>query len=408
MGVSARIRRVTKVKDGKKYHSFVVRYNHLGKPRQIWRAELEQAKDAARDACRKTANGQTLAEDVMNNGERLAYVRAKEALSEIAVPIDTVCREYAEAAKLLGSRASIMEASREWLKHHAVELPKISVNDAVEKIKAQSRTDNKSLARQHQLRVLLNRFAGKFGINVDAITPKMIADYLTGLLLADRSKKNHRDVIAYFNRWLVLHGYLAKGTDWLEGVQKYVGRKSGEIVIFTPEELSGLLKKADRRMIPFLTIGAFAGLRHAEIGRLDWSEIELSNKESYIEVREGKGKTKVRRLVPVTRNLKAWLLPYQKNAGRVCPFKNTPKQLVELAAAAKIEWKHNGLRHSCISYRVAQSGDLPRIADESGNSVQVIRTNYLRRVKPAAATEWFAIVPKKRARKRVKSGTKRH
>jgi hypothetical protein len=33
------------------------------------------------------------------------------------------------------------------------------------------------------------------------------------------------------------------------------------------------------------------------------------------------------------------------------------------------------------------------VADESGNSVYVIRTNYLRRVKPAVAAERFAIAP---------------
>jgi hypothetical protein len=42
---------------------------------------------------------------------------------------------------------------------------------------------------------------------------------------------------------------------------------------------------------------------------------------------------------------------------------------------------------------VAATGDQPRVADESGNSVTVIRQNYLRRVKPAEATKWFSIAP---------------
>lgn len=40
-----------------------------------------------------------------------------------------------------------------------------------------------------------------------------------------------------------------------------------------------------------------------------------------------------------------------------------------------------------------------RVADEAGNSPQVIRTNYLKRMSPAAAAEWFAISPQTKAGK---------
>jgi hypothetical protein len=33
------------------------------------------------------------------------------------------------------------------------------------------------------------------------------------------------------------------------------------------------------------------------------------------------------------------------------------------------------------------------VADESGNSPAIIKANYLRRVKPEAAAEWFSIRP---------------
>ena len=60
---------------------------------------------------------------------------------------------------------------------------------------------------------------------------------------------------------------------------------------------------------------------------------------------------------------------------------------------SKMKWKKNALRHSYISYRVAECGDVARVSDESGNSPAVVRTNYLKRVKPAQATEWFNIMP---------------
>jgi hypothetical protein len=64
-----------------------------------------------------------------------------------------------------------------------------------------------------------------------------------------------------------------------------------------------------------------------------------------------------------------------------------------------MEWKHNALRHTYISARVAECGDVPRVADEAGNSPYVIRTNYLKRMRPAAAAEWFAIQPEPKADK---------
>ena len=52
-------------------------------------------------------------------------------------------------------------------------------------------------------------------INVDAVTSDLISRHLAALNLAERTKKNHRDSVGFFNRWLVLRGYLAKGMDWL-------------------------------------------------------------------------------------------------------------------------------------------------------------------------------------------------
>ena len=100
-------------------------------------------------------------------------------------------------------------------------------------------------------------------------------------------------------------------------------------------------------------------------------------------------------------NLKAFLEQVEKKSGKVVSLVNTTKQLLKTAAdtadvqneVEALEWKHNALRHTNISARVAESGDVPRVADEAGNSPQVICKNYLKRMRPAAAEEWFAIQP---------------
>ena len=167
-----------------------------------------------------------------------------------------------------------------------------------------------------------------------------------------------------------------------------------------------MIAAADDGILPMIVIGGFAALRHAEIARLEWPDIDLD--EGFIEVKAENAKTDTRRIVPLKANLKAFLLPLAKKNGKVVSLVNTTKQLLKTAtktadAANEIkalEWKHNALRHTYISAHVAESSDVPRVADEAGNSLEVIRTNYLKRMRPAAATEWFAIEPEPKAGKK--------
>jgi len=393
-GVSVTIGRVKK--DGQKF--FRVLYREQGKRKQAWRSTFDAAKRAADDAIEVTLTGDASALK-LSAAERHTYLRAVEFVAPLNIPLDHAAREYAEMRMMLAGKATPIEACREWLERHAVELPKITVPAAVELMKTQAETDGKSDLRLKQLANVLDRFADNFNQEVHTLTTKLIAEYLTAMKLAERTRRNHRDVIGFFNRWLVLRGYLAKGTDWLEGVQNYSARKLGQISTYTADEMQRLVAAADDRILPMIVIGGFAGLRHAEIARLEWQDIDLE--EGFIEVKAENAKTDTRRIVPLKPNLKAFLEKVENKKGKVVTLVNTTKQLLKTAADTAdvkneieaLEWKHNALRHTYISARVAESGDVPRVADEAGNSPQVIRTNYLKRMRPAAAAEWFSLQP---------------
>jgi integrase len=366
---------------------------------------MAAAKTAIDDAIDKITEGQT---EVLNlkSADAHVFTRSRAILAggegetKIEKEIDEVVRGYADLYRLLAGRATPMEVIRDWLRRNAVALPKITVADAVTALKKQAESDGKSNDRQKQLVAALDAFAIAFNQEVHTLTPKMVADYLTALAFRERTKRNHRDTIGFFNRWLVLRGYLAKGTDWLEGVQNYTARKPGEISIYSADEMRRLIAAADKRILPLIVIGGFAGLRHAEITRLEWQDIDLE--DNFIEVKAQHAKTDTRRIVPLKANLKAFLQPLAKKSGKVITLVNTTKMLLKAATDTAdtekeikaMEWKHNALRHTYISARVAESGDVPRVADEAGNSPQVIRTNYLKRIRPAAAAEWFTIQPK--------------
>ena len=60
---------------------------------------------------------------------------------------------------------------------------------------------------------------------------------------------------------------------------------------------------------------------------------------------------------------------------------------------APFAWKHNALRHSFISYRVAETQDAAKVSLEAGNSPQMIFKHYRELVRPEAAKTWFNLMP---------------
>ena len=60
-------------------------------------------------------------------------------------------------------------------------------------------------------------------------------------------------------------------------------------------------------------------------------------------------------MVPISKNLAQWLRKHRKKSGPVWPQAQSymTRCYLVCAAAADVKWKHNALRHSYISYRVA-------------------------------------------------------
>jgi len=389
-GVTAKIRHTSKIKNEREYHSYIVEYILLGRRKQEWFSDLCAAKKAASDACIKISNGEQGVLQ-LNSQDRMIYLRAMDLLRPTGMALDCAVAQFAQSVAALNGKSDLLDAVKDFVARNSVAMPKINVADAVDCLHKQTETDGKSKKRRLHLVCVLGRFADCFNVEVHTLTPSLISQYLAALPFRERTKRNHRDAIGFFNRWLVMRGYLAKGTNWLEGVQNYSARKIGEITTYSPDEMRMFLAHANERLLPVLVIGGFAGLRHAEIARLDWSDIDLE--EGFIEIAAHKSKTDTRRIVPIKENLKAWLSTMAKPRGPVIELANTSNALWKLANKAGIKWKHNALRHTYISARVAECADVPRVADEAGNSPQIIRTNYLKRIRPALAAAWFSILP---------------
>ena len=151
--------------------------------------------------------------------------------------------------------------------------------------------------------------------------------------------------------------------------------------------------RAEERFVAYLAIGGFAGLRHAELMRLDWSDVKLA--QSTIVVCAKAAKTAQRRTVLIQPNLQKWLAPLARLSGAL--FKGDGSRFLHhvtaVARACEFPWPHNGLRHSFASYRMAQCKNAAEVALEMGNSPQMIFRHYRELVSPQDAGKWWTIEP---------------
>jgi integrase len=146
-----------------------------------------------------------------------------------------------------------------------------------------------------------------------------------------------------------------------------------------------------------LAIGAFAGIREAEIKRLDWSEVDLAR--GHIEIKAAKAKSARRRIIPIQPNLAEWLSPYAAMKGSVVPEGARGKLDRVCKAAGLSHWPQNGLRHSFASYRLAAIHDAPRVAAELGHTTpQLLYSTYRELVLPEEAERYCQLVPEAKAK----------
>ena len=86
------------------------------------------------------------------------------------------------------------------------------------------------------------------------------------------------------------------------------------------------------------------------------------------------------------------LRPVLRESGPVIDLKKPEDETARLQRVTGIRWRRNALRHSCCSYRVAITGDIPLVSIESGNSVQMIKWCYYWDVKHFdESLRWFGL-----------------
>jgi len=325
--------------------------------------------------------------DTLSIPEMESFVAARRVLAP-NYALHIAVEEHAQAVAKLG-KVSLHEAVEFFHRHQVGDAPPLTLAEIAEKFAASREQSGLSSHYIFACRKTMNNLAKAFpGRTLSDLRPPELDAWLGGLKLGAASKNDIRRLLRTCGNWAEAQGYLVKGSSPFPPMVRYKEVK-GPVSIFTPEQMARLLTKADAKLRPYLALGAFAGLRPAELERLDWSEINLER--DFVTVAASKAKTQRRRVVPISENLKLWLLPARQISGSVCHLRRP-----QMAAARLCEgfaWQMNGLRHSFISYRLALLHDTARVALEAGNSPQMIFMHYRELVTPEAAKAWFEVKP---------------
>jgi integrase len=252
---------------------------------------------------------------------------------------------------------------------------------------------------QTMLRVCRKLLVDFRGVQLCDLTPRVLKNWLIGLPVAVTTKNSLKASLSGFFT-------LAKQQGWIKEnpcaeVEKFNDHRIKAKLpgILTPEQAAALLENAEPEILPFFAIGLFAGLRVAELERLEWSEIDFD--ERLIDVAAQKAKTAQGRWVPMTENLIAWLAPYRNNAhGSVVSTYGIRRRLVKQARAKAgiTKWeeddKGNALRHSFCSYHLAFHKNASLTAADAGHmNTKMLYAHYNNRVKQEAAFRYFSIAP---------------
>ena len=217
-----------------------------------------------------------------------------------------------------------------------------------------------------------------------------------------RTRHNYQNNIRNLFNFAIRRGYVASNP--VDRLEKIILDEK-PVQILTLQQAARLLEAAEAaggRMTPFIAIGLFAGLRTREIAVLDWKDIDLAEKT--IIVHATKTKTRARRIVEVSDNLKACLLPYATNAGPIAPDRYR-QTFEEIRRAAGIDpWPRNAMRHSAASFHLAahrnESLTQAMLGHESG---KMLIQHYRELVKPKEAERYWRIMSSPDASEKILS-----
>lgn len=193
--------------------------------------------------------------------------------------------------------------------------------------------------------------------------------------------------------WARKQGYLPPGMEQTAEDIEVAREQPAQIGVIDSDTFRRLLehfRKHHPEYLAALTLAGFCGLRRAEIHTQIWDDVLLDRK--FARVTSAKKGTAARRIVPLCEAAIKWLLLCKDRKGPVCENLAIDR-IRDIGRAAEFKLPENCFRHSFISHRVAQTGNVAETSLEAGNSPKVIFRHYRELFTKQEGKSWFCIRP---------------
>jgi integrase len=302
----------------------------------------------------------------------------------------------------------ILDAATYWQqhgKHHAIaDSPRL--DDAFSQFKAAVAADTSirhltRLAATTRVNAFVNSTAN---MHVCDVLPETVLKFLDGMKVGDakasaRTRINYCGGISKFFTWCMDRERRWIAVNPCTAVKIKIGDKAPPHIL-SLEMCERLLRAAEKfkdgRLLPYLTLTLFCGLRPFEARRIQWGQVNFQDRELRIEANQSKVK-RGRTIALADTELK-WLRACKRK-----PFgpDNLNKDFAALirgvgfgTEGASPRWTKDVLRHTAISHYFRLSGSYGRSAERFGNSEAIIKANYQGRVTSDDTKKFYALRPK--------------
>jgi len=396
-----------------KYEQFTVAYHLHGKRKREKFASMKKVHEKADQIFTAIANEQTATLDITQD-QRATLNRSLDLIAPTGKPLELVAAEYADAKAILAKAAldnvSLNEIATCYVRTHQAR-PEITVSDLTREMTAKKQAEHKSQRWIDDLESRLERFAEHFACPVSEISAQAIDRWLQTLKDTDgrplgiRSRKNYRTAISTLFHFAKDRGYLPP--DWSEIDRVgFNAAPDGKIQVWSPAELDSIIRKAasipnekETRLALWIALRAFAGIRFEEVSRMVGTDLLTKTKLIVLDSRITK--TSTRRIIPMQPNLRTWIKSYDLDKGPIITRRSIGNYYADVLTALGLATRHNALRDSYTSYRMAQTGyDKVKVSQECGNSpsrlercYRALQTNDGQVITPQLAAKYFSITP---------------
>lgn len=256
--------------------------------------------------------------------------------------------------------------------------------------------ENVGLIYLKDLKTRYNAFSADFGDwKIADITAADIEDWLEDRELNPVSWNNwRRDLVSLWN-----HAINSRNGWVTRNVAEEVARKKTEdkeVTAFTVPQAKEILAIANEefpRLMPFLVMGMFCGLRISEIERANWEDIDWETKS----VHAGKHKRKntaANRHVTILPVALAWLERFRLSGGPICTGQDARRADLNQLRERTFDFAPNIFRHSYGSFHSQAFKKPADTAQEMGHkSTEMIYKHYRKPMPELVALGFWELTP---------------